>query len=124
MRQNVCVGLHDERNLSLRGRRRAERGVIDKHKISESFLPHCGLVILKVGLTKMSSREVSQVPSKESVIQYMREVFGDPRKVYSWLNTPNRTFGGMRPKDFIECSPPEDLQQVMDELARIDQGIY
>ena len=92
--------------------------------ISETFRPRSGLDILEVGLTKMSSREVSHVPTRDSVILYMREVFGDPRKVYSWLNTPNRTFGGMRPKDFIECSTTEDLQQVMDELARIDQGIY
>lgn len=72
----------------------------------------------------MSSMETSQAPTKELVNNYAREVFGEPRKAHSWMNTPNFIFKGMRPKDFIEYSTPADLQLIMDELARVDQGLF
>ena len=72
----------------------------------------------------MSGRETSPVLDKKYVQDHAREIFGDPRKTYSWMNTPNPVFKGMRPKDFIECSLPEDLQLIVDELDRIDQGVF
>jgi uncharacterized protein (DUF2384 family) len=72
----------------------------------------------------MSSREVSQVPTRESILNHAREIFGEPRKVKSWMTTPNPFFRGMRPKDFIAYGNPQDLQMIMDELDRIDRGIY
>jgi uncharacterized protein (DUF2384 family) len=72
----------------------------------------------------MSSLKVSQVPTKELVYNHAREIFGEPKKTYSWMTTPNPFFQGMRPKDFIECGTVEDLQSVIDELDRIDQGIF
>jgi uncharacterized protein (DUF2384 family) len=75
-------------------------------------------------VSNMSSMETSQTPTKEFVNNHAREIFGEPRKAYSWMNTPNAILNGMRPKDFIEHSTPEDLQLVIDELDRIDQGLF
>ncbi len=72
----------------------------------------------------MSSREISHPPTKELIRNHAREIFGEPRKVYSWMNMPNSFFDGMRPADFIEFAAPDDLQRVLDELNRIDQGIF
>jgi uncharacterized protein (DUF2384 family) len=75
----------------------------------------------------MSSRPVVSVPAaptKESVYDDAREVFGDPSKTFSWLNTPNPFFKGLCPKDFVECGNAQDLELVIEELARIDQGLF
>jgi uncharacterized protein (DUF2384 family) len=72
----------------------------------------------------MSSRQISHPPTKDAVLNHAREIFGDPRKVYSWMNTPNALFSGMRPADFIAYGSSDDLQKVMDELDRIDQGVF
>jgi uncharacterized protein (DUF2384 family) len=72
----------------------------------------------------MSSREVGHAPTKESILSHAREIFGEPRKVQSWMNTPNPFLNGMRPKDFITYGNSEDLQKIVDELDRIDQGVY
>lgn len=72
----------------------------------------------------MSSRETSPVIDKGYIYSHAREIFGGPKKAYSWMNTPNAILKGMRPKDFIECGTPEDLQVIVDELNRIDQGIF
>jgi len=53
-----------------------------------------------------------------------REIFGDPSKTFSWLNTPNPFFKGLSPKDFVECGNAQDLELVIEELARIDQGLF
>lgn len=73
---------------------------------------------------KMSSRQVSPAPTKEFVYQQAREVFGTVEKVYSWMNTPNPCLRGMRPVDFIDYGSEKDLNLVIDELGRIDQGIF
>ena len=73
---------------------------------------------------QMSSRETSPLPTKEAVYNYAREVFGDPGKAYSWMNTPNQFLRDMRPKDFIEYGTSEDIQLVLTELSRIDQGVF
>ena len=72
----------------------------------------------------MSSRETLPALTKETIHNYARQVFGNPRKAYSWMDTPNKTFRGMRPKDFIEYANTEDLQLVYDELSRIDHGLF
>ena len=72
----------------------------------------------------MSTREPSQIPTKSTVYDYAREVFGEPGKVHSWMNTPNALLKGMCPKDFIEYSNAEDLLLVMEELGRVDQGLF
>jgi hypothetical protein len=75
-------------------------------------------------ITVMSSRETSPVIDKDFIYRHAREIFGGPKKTYSWMNTPNRILKGMRPKDLIECGNEQDLQLVVEELNRIDQGIF
>jgi len=72
----------------------------------------------------MSSREPAPILTSQAVRNYAREVFGDPGKAFSWMSTTNRALKGMRPKDLIEYANASDLQLVMDELARIDQGVF
>jgi uncharacterized protein (DUF2384 family) len=72
----------------------------------------------------MSSIDTSQALTKDVINNYAREVFGEPKKVHSWMTTPNTFLKGMRPKDFIEYATQDDLQLVMDELGRIDQGLF
>jgi uncharacterized protein (DUF2384 family) len=72
----------------------------------------------------MSSREPSPALSKEAIYNYAREVFGDPRKVHSWMETPNTFLRSMRPKDFLEYASDEDMRLVFDELSRIDHGVF
>jgi uncharacterized protein (DUF2384 family) len=74
--------------------------------------------------TAMSEREASKVPTKETVYSFARHVFGEPSKAFSWMNTPNPILQGMCPKDFIEYSNEGGLKLVMDELGRIEQGIF
>jgi uncharacterized protein (DUF2384 family) len=62
--------------------------------------------------------------AKEDVLKYAREVFGNPRKEFSWLNTPNHLFNGMRPKDLLELGESEDICSVLNELQRIDHGLF
>jgi len=61
---------------------------------------------------------------KEQVLNYAREVFGDPRKTFSWLNTPNQVFHGMRPKDLLDLGESHDIDNVFNELQRIDHGLF
>lgn len=72
----------------------------------------------------MSSRGVAPVPSKEIVFSRAREIFGDPRKTWSWLTTPNHLLKDMPPKEIIDYGNVDDLNMVLDELARIDQGLF
>lgn len=72
----------------------------------------------------MSSREPSPVIDRGYIYRHAREIFGDPKKTSSWMNTPNRILKGMRPNDLIECGNEQDLQLVVDELDRIDQGVF
>jgi hypothetical protein len=65
--------------------------------------------------------QVDQLPTKESVLRYAREVLGDPHSVHSWMNCANFFLDGMMPKDFIEFASQDDLRKIMDELSRIDQ---
>lgn len=72
----------------------------------------------------MSSRETSAAPTKDLIHQKARQVFGKAAKVHSWMTTPNPIFEGMRPEDFINYGSEQDLSLVMDELERIEQGIF
>jgi len=72
----------------------------------------------------MSSRETSPIVDKASIYKQAREIFGDPKKTYSWMNTPNRILKGICPKDLIECGNEQDLQSIVEELNRIDQGTF
>lgn len=72
----------------------------------------------------MSARETSPIINKGYIYAHAREIFGNPKKMQSWMNTPKSVFKGMKPKDFIEYGSDKDLQLIVDELDRIDQGVF
>jgi uncharacterized protein (DUF2384 family) len=72
----------------------------------------------------MSGSEASPILSKDAIYAHAPKIFGSPKKLHSWMNTPNRVFQGMKPKDFIEIVSDQNLQLVADELDRIDQGVF
>lgn len=49
-------------------------------------------------------------------------VFEDPEKFKDWLERSNYSLGGIKPKDLLENS--FGIQLVMDELGRIEHGIF
>lgn len=50
------------------------------------------------------------------------EVFDSKEQFYSWLNTPSFALGSLKPVELLKDSYGKEL--VMDELNRIDQGIF
>lgn len=62
--------------------------------------------------------------NKEVVLSRAREIFGDPCKTWSWLTTTNHNLRDMSPKDLIEYGNVDDLNMVLAELNRIDQGLF
>ena len=78
----------------------------------------------KKKMAKKDEPKFSGEHSLRAVISYAREVFGDPGRAYSWMNTPNPMLKDMRPRDYIEYGNAEDLDLVLDELGRIDQGAF
>jgi putative toxin-antitoxin system antitoxin component (TIGR02293 family) len=50
------------------------------------------------------------------------EVFGDRSLALSWLKTPCKAFGDVVPISYLNLS--SGLEIVMDELGRIDYGVY
>jgi putative toxin-antitoxin system antitoxin component (TIGR02293 family) len=50
------------------------------------------------------------------------EVFGSLEKFMSWFNTPNKALGGKIPSDLVSLKT--GAQMVMDELTRIEYGVY
>jgi uncharacterized protein (DUF2384 family) len=62
--------------------------------------------------------------TKDTVVNYAHEVFGDSRQAFSWLRTPNPLFCGMCPKDLLELGDARDISNVYSELGRIDQVLF
>lgn len=56
------------------------------------------------------------------VISFGKEVFGSTAKFYAWLNTPSFALGNQKPIELSKTSYGKEL--VMDELNRIDHGIF
>ena len=50
------------------------------------------------------------------------EVFGSLQKFKSWFNSPSKAFGGKAPSDLVGLQT--GAQMVMDELGRIEYGVY
>jgi uncharacterized protein (DUF2384 family) len=50
------------------------------------------------------------------------EAFESRDLFYKWLNAPCKALGDKIPAKLIET--PEGFQEVMDELIRIDYGLY
>ena len=56
------------------------------------------------------------------VINFGNEVFDNNKDFYSWLNTTSIALGNMKPLELLKNSYGKEM--VMDELHRIDQGIF
>lgn len=60
--------------------------------------------------------------TQAEVLAHAREIFGTEAKTQSWLTEPNQFFLGLSPLAFMTSGG--DLQEVWNELDRIDQGVY
>ncbi len=75
---------------------------------------------------KESSRQFKPIQS-EKIIEMAEvtnvglDVFGDMDKFKLWLDTPNFSLGGLKPKDLLRDSYGKEM--VMGELTRINYGI-
>lgn len=56
------------------------------------------------------------------VTNFGKEVFDSKEQFYLWLNTPSYALGNLKPADLLKDSYGKEL--VMEELNRIDQGIF
>ncbi len=56
------------------------------------------------------------------VTNFGLEVFDDQEQFYSWLSTPSRALGDMKPSELLRDSYGKEL--VMAELNRIEYGIF
>jgi len=50
------------------------------------------------------------------------QAFGNKKDFHRWLNMPSVALGGKVPSTLIKTE--EGLQQVLDELIRIEHGVY
>ncbi|MCF6296689.1 MAG: DUF2384 domain-containing protein [Flavobacteriaceae bacterium] len=56
------------------------------------------------------------------VTNFGNEVFDNVKDFYSWLNTSSIALGNMKPQELLKNSYGKEM--VMDELHRIDHGIF
>lgn len=56
------------------------------------------------------------------LMSYGEKVFGDKSNFQKWLNSENKALGNITPKSLLEIE--EGIQQVNDELGRIEHGIF
>lgn len=56
------------------------------------------------------------------VTNFGKDVFDSLEQFYQWLNTPSFALGNLKPGELLKDSYGKDL--VMNELNRIDQGIF
>jgi len=53
--------------------------------------------------------------------KYGKEVFGDEKNFYAWLNSSNIALGNSSPKEILDSS--FGIEMVKDELGRIEHGV-
>jgi len=56
------------------------------------------------------------------VTQLGETVFDSQEQFYNWLKRPNQALGNMKPLELLKDSYGKEL--VVNELTRIDQGIF
>ena len=60
--------------------------------------------------------------TKDDVLKRATEVFGSNEKAMLWLASANLVLGGVIPMSLINSE--DGIQEVMDTLGRIEQGIF
>jgi len=79
-------------------------------------------------IQRYSSKQKFNPAVSEHIIQLVFlvgkgiEVFGSLEKFMSWFNTPSKALGGNVPSDLVSLKT--GAQMVMDELGRIEYGVY
>lgn len=79
-------------------------------------------------IQRYSSKQKFSPTISEHIIQLVFlvgkgiEVFGSLEKFMGWFNTPSKALGGRVPSDLVSLKT--GTQMVMDELGRIEYGVY
>lgn len=79
-------------------------------------------------IQRYSSKQKFNPAVSEHIIQLVLlvgkgiEVFGSLKKFTSWFNTPSKALGGNAPSGLVSLKT--GAQMVMDELGRIEYGVY
>lgn len=79
-------------------------------------------------IQRYSSKQKFSPTVSEHIIQLVFlvgkgiEVFGTLERFMSWFNTPSKALGGRVPSDLVNLKT--GTQMVMDELGRIEYGVY
>ena len=79
-------------------------------------------------IQRRSSKQKFNPAVSEHIIQLVLlvgkgvEVFGALEKFTSWFDTPSKALGGRVPSDLVSLKT--GAQAVMDELGRIEHGVY
>jgi len=63
-------------------------------------------------------------PSAHAIWNRALEVFGDPIKARSWMDTPRDIFGGRSPQDLAVSGDAGEQRRVLEVLIRIDYGVF
>ena len=96
---------------------------ISKKAFSENILDASVKTLeRKKSTDKLDKRTSSHIIEIAKVVEHAFEVFGDEKKVISWLNTPNRALNNTKPVDLFYLST--GLHMVNNILGRIEHGIF
>jgi putative toxin-antitoxin system antitoxin component (TIGR02293 family) len=92
------------------------------HQIAE-LLPVTARTIQKYSLDKPFNRVVSeQILQLAEVAAKGVEVFGDKEKFRAWMNHPNKALADKTPASLLNSR--FGIEMVMDELGRIEYGVF
>lgn len=71
---------------------------------------------------KLNRNHSVQLFELTDLFLYGIDVFENRANFFSWLDLPNTTLGGLKPKELLEI--PEGIAKVKDLLGRIEFGVY
>lgn len=86
------------------------------------------LQVSERNLQRYESRDLLNAAISGRVVQLAEvtgrgiEVFGDRERFTAWLDEPNRSLGGRKPFELLDTAVGTQL--LLDELGRIEQGVY
>jgi putative toxin-antitoxin system antitoxin component (TIGR02293 family) len=70
----------------------------------------------------MKKIEIVVYEGINEAVRRVKEIFNDPDKATIWLKSPNYALGGQIPIRLIEKE--EDIALILDELGRIEHGVF
>jgi uncharacterized protein (DUF2384 family) len=63
-------------------------------------------------------------PSASRIWNRALEIFGDPEKARSWMETARDIFDGLTPEELVQSGDPAAQRRVLEVLIRIDYGVF